>query len=129
MKKPEAREEKESPRESEAEESQASEKAKSKLPTPVPRSRPPEKPLWGKADSQKDEKTETEDPFEDDISGNDETTERSPQTQLKLGSDASGSQSELSFENAPRGRFEGENPNVVDGEDLDLPPFLRKKKS
>ena len=37
-------------------------------------------------------------------------------------------QSELSFDSSPRGRFEGENPNVFDGEDLDLPPFLRKKK-
>jgi cell division protein FtsZ len=37
-------------------------------------------------------------------------------------------QDELSFKKTPRGRFEGENPNVIDGEDLDLPPFLRKKK-
>jgi len=38
-------------------------------------------------------------------------------------------QSELFFDSAPRGRFEGENPNVFEGEDLDLPPFLRKKRS
>ncbi|MEY3395240.1 MAG: hypothetical protein RL346_1476 [Verrucomicrobiota bacterium] len=37
-------------------------------------------------------------------------------------------QDELSFKKVPRGRFEGENPNMIDGEDLDLPPFLRKKK-
>ena len=47
---------------------------------------------------------------------------------LKLGIKPSGSQSELSLDAAPRGRFEGETPNVFDGEDLDLPPFLRKKK-
>lgn len=47
---------------------------------------------------------------------------------LKLGVKGSGSQSELSLDSAPRGRFEGENPNVYEGEDLDLPPFLRKKK-
>jgi cell division protein FtsZ len=47
---------------------------------------------------------------------------------LKLGIKVGGSQSELSLDATPRGRFEGENPNVVDGEDLDLPPFLRKKK-
>ena len=47
---------------------------------------------------------------------------------LKLGLKGGGSQSELSLDSAPRGRFEGESPNVVDGEDLDLPPFLRKKK-
>jgi cell division protein FtsZ len=48
---------------------------------------------------------------------------------LKLGIKTSGPQSELSLDAAPRGRFEGENPNVFDGEDLDLPPFLRKKKA
>ncbi len=111
----------------------ASPKAKSST-TPVPRSRPPEKPLWGKTESKKD--NNSEDPFEDDFSeteekpdaqeNSDETT--APKTKLKLDS-TPGSQSELSFENAPRGRFEGENPNVFDGEDLDLPPFLRKKKS
>lgn len=47
---------------------------------------------------------------------------------LKLGIKTSGAQSELSLDATPRGRFEGENPNVFEGEDLDLPPFLRKKK-
>jgi cell division protein FtsZ len=48
--------------------------------------------------------------------------------QLKLDAKHSADQDELSFNKTPRGRFEGENPNVLDGEDLDLPPFLRKKK-
>ena len=47
---------------------------------------------------------------------------------LKLGVKSSHPQSELSLDAAPRGRFEGEIPNVFEGEDLDLPPFLRKKK-
>jgi cell division protein FtsZ len=47
---------------------------------------------------------------------------------LKLGIKTAGAQSELSLDATPRGRFEGENPNVFEGEDLDLPPFLRKKK-
>lgn len=47
---------------------------------------------------------------------------------LKLGIKSVGAQSELSLDSAPRGRFEGESPNVFEGEDLDLPPFLRKKK-
>ncbi len=47
---------------------------------------------------------------------------------LKLGIKTTGAQSELSLDSTPRGRFEGENPNVFEGEDLDLPPFLRKKK-
>lgn len=48
--------------------------------------------------------------------------------QLKLDPKHPSDQDELSFKKTPRGRFEGENPNVLDGEDLDLPPFLRKKK-
>ena len=47
---------------------------------------------------------------------------------LKLGIKAAAPTSELGFDAAPRGRFEGESPNVFEGEDLDLPPFLRKKK-
>lgn len=48
---------------------------------------------------------------------------------LKLGVKSSDKpQNELGLDTAPRGRFEGENPNVFEGEDLDLPPFLRKKK-
>lgn len=52
-----------------------------------------------------------------------------PKLKLGVKPAASGSGSdELSLDSSPRGRFEGEDPNVVDGEDLDLPPFLRKKK-
>ena len=47
---------------------------------------------------------------------------------LKLGVKSQVPQNELAFDSAPRGRFEGQTPNVIDGEDLDLPPFLRKKK-
>lgn len=39
-----------------------------------------------------------------------------------------GNQGELLLEGAPKGRFDGETPNVVkDGEDLDIPPYLRKR--
>jgi cell division protein FtsZ len=37
------------------------------------------------------------------------------------------SQAELELDGGPKGKFEGENPNFLDGEDLDIPPFLRKK--
>ncbi len=50
------------------------------------------------------------------------------QPKLKLGVKSAASESELSLDSSPRGRFEGESPNVFEGEDLDLPPFLRKKK-
>ncbi|HSP44265.1 MAG TPA: hypothetical protein VLO11_15425, partial [Luteolibacter sp.] len=57
------------------------------------------------------------------------TAERdSDAPKLKLGVKTGGAQSELSLDATPRGRFEGESPNVYEGEDLDLPPFLRKKK-
>ncbi|MGJ8644925.1 MAG: cell division protein FtsZ [Luteolibacter sp.] len=98
---------------------------------PAPKRRPPEKPIWGKDKKPKDfkESDEDDDPFS--VSLDDEADDAKPSSspELKLGSKPPGSQSELSFDSAPRGRFEGENPNVVDGEDLDLPPFLRKKKS
>lgn len=56
-------------------------------------------------------------------------TEPDPELpKLKLGIKGSGPQSELSLDSTPRGRFEGETPNVFNGEDLDLPPFLRKKR-
>ena len=37
-------------------------------------------------------------------------------------------QGELLLEGGPKGRFEGQEPNLVEGEDLDIPPFLRRKK-
>lgn len=37
-------------------------------------------------------------------------------------------QGELSFEGGPRGKFEGSNSSLFEGEDLDVPAFLRKKR-
>ena len=37
-------------------------------------------------------------------------------------------QGELELDGGPKGKFEGESPNVLEGEDLDIPPFLRNKK-
>jgi len=51
-----------------------------------------------------------------------------PSPKLKLGVKPSATSTELGFDSTPRGRFEGADPNVFDGEDLDLPPFLRKKR-
>jgi cell division protein FtsZ len=49
---------------------------------------------------------------------------------FKSGSEGrSGRQAELLLEGVPKGRFDGETPNVLkDGEDLDIPPYLRKKR-
>ena len=37
-------------------------------------------------------------------------------------------QGELTFDSGPKGRFEGADPSLVDGEDLDVPAFLRRKR-
>lgn len=37
-------------------------------------------------------------------------------------------QGELQLDGGPRGKFEGEAPNLFEGEDLDIPPFMRKKR-
>jgi len=37
-------------------------------------------------------------------------------------------QNELLFEGGSRGRFSNTEPTLIDGDDLDIPPFLRKKK-
>ncbi|MDA7882139.1 cell division FtsZ family protein [Akkermansiaceae bacterium] len=50
--------------------------------------------------------------------------EEAPQEQTKTGA----GQAELLLEGGPKGRFEGEQPNVIEGEDLDVPPYLRKKR-
>jgi len=36
-------------------------------------------------------------------------------------------QTELALDGGPKGKFSGEAPNLVDGEDLDIPPFLRNR--
>lgn len=95
----------------------------------APKDRTGKKPLWGKSHYRTKAESEEADAFGDTESPNESEPPAKPQApELKLGSKQGGNQSELSFDSAPRGRFEGENPNVVDGEDLDLPPFLRKKK-
>ncbi len=94
-----------------------------------PKSRVAGKPIWGKSGPPDKTEPEDSDPFEDDITPPSPPVEKAPATQLKLDPKYPSPQSELAFDNAPKGRFEGETPNVFDGEDLDLPPFLRKKKS
>jgi hypothetical protein len=37
-------------------------------------------------------------------------------------------QGELALDGGPKGKFAGEDPNLIEGEDLDIPPFLRNKK-
>ena len=95
----------------------------------APKSRSAKKTLWGRFDKTKQQKPTEADPFDDDFIEDSEPTSNVGLTELKLDPKQSGNQSELAFDSAPKGRFEGENPNVFEGEDLDLPPFLRKKKS
>ncbi len=64
-----------------------------------------------------EEEAEEEDLEEEDTS-EDSTDEKSKNTD----------QVEMELDGGPKGRFEGTNPNVMDGEDLDVPPYLRKKR-
>jgi cell division protein FtsZ len=52
--------------------------------------------------------------------------EKSPQPQKKH--EMSISQPELELDGGPKGKFEGGSPNIHEGEDLDVPAFLRKRK-
>lgn len=92
--------------------------------TPIPRKRPPGVTPWTTAKGPK--------VLAPELDGLEPAAPAAPPEpeapKLKLGVKPAGSQSELSLDSAPRGRFEGESPNVFEGEDLDLPPFLRKKK-
>lgn len=51
-----------------------------------------------------------------------------PKLKLGVKGAAGAPHEELELGSTPRGRFEGQDPALIDGEDLDLPPFLRKKK-
>lgn len=48
--------------------------------------------------------------------------------ELFAGIPSSAGQGELELEGGPKGRFDGETPNLENGEDLDIPPYLRKKR-
>ncbi|OYV03125.1 MAG: hypothetical protein CFE26_21495, partial [Verrucomicrobiales bacterium VVV1] len=65
---------------------------------------------------------------ESDSKSDSEPVPRLEPVPLKLRPKTPAGQTELSFDAGPRGRFEGESPNLVDGDDLDIPPFLRKKR-
>lgn len=100
---------------------------------PAARKRPSLVAPWGKSKASEPPEKETEAEVFADLEPTPEpsapmaSTDAEP-PKLKLGVKPTGAQNELSLDSAPRGRFEGETPNVFEGEDLDLPPFLRKKK-
>jgi len=51
-----------------------------------------------------------------------------PEIEEFVATKSTDNQGELLLEGVPKGRFDGESPNVVkDGEDLDIPPYLRKR--
>ncbi|NIP94054.1 MAG: hypothetical protein GWO24_11605, partial [Akkermansiaceae bacterium] len=47
--------------------------------------------------------------------------------EIQASAKATRPQGELALDGGPKGKFEGENPNLIEGEDLDVPPFLRNK--
>ncbi|MDG0994982.1 MAG: hypothetical protein P8O22_09645 [Akkermansiaceae bacterium] len=84
-----------------------------------------------------DSEEEIEEPeltiLDNDPEGSDQTTEfvtpvveksRQPQKKHEM----STSQPELELDGGPKGKFEGGSPNLHEGEDLDVPAFLRKRK-
>jgi len=92
--------------------------------SPIPKKRPPGVTPWAISQGPKSLQPEL-----DIIESSAPAPAPEPEPpRLKLGIKPITPQSELSLDSSPRGRFEGESPNVFDGEDLDLPPFLRKKK-
>ena len=94
---------------------------------PSARPNDPAKASWGKPAAPAPEvSNDAVAPPADPFSAGLDTEPEPPK--LKLGVKSQAPENELSFDSTPRGRFEGQVPNVVDGEDLDLPPFLRKKK-
>ncbi len=76
------------------------------------------------------EKEEQDSDGEPEESKREEVENTSKLDELALEADGkkSTAQPELQLDGAPKGRFEGEGPNFHDGEDLDIPPFLRKKR-
>jgi len=54
-------------------------------------------------------------------------SDRADKPSLPSKKKALGSQAELELDGGPKGRFEGESPNLNEGEDLDIPPYLRKR--
>lgn len=82
------------------------------------------------------EEVEVELEIEEEALFADQDSESSDEGSLDEGSDevspfaprSKAAQAELELDGGPKGKFEGESPNVMDGEDLDIPPFLRKKR-
>ncbi len=54
--------------------------------------------------------------------------ESPPPRRRKRERDSGTSQPELELDGGPKGKFEGGSPNFHEGEDLDVPAFLRKRK-
>ncbi len=109
--------------------------------SPLPKRHPSILSRWGSPKAKEEVRSSIDDLPEEIsepelISESEPTPESTPEPaqtepeppKLKLGVKATNPQNELTLDSSPRGRFEGELPNVFDGEDLDLPPFLRKKK-
>ena len=58
--------------------------------------------------------------------------DEAPEEELPLAPSAGGknesTQAELELDGGPKGKFEGGSPNFHEGEDLDVPAFLRKRR-
>ncbi|MGE9268252.1 MAG: cell division protein FtsZ [Verrucomicrobiales bacterium] len=82
-----------------------------------------EEDIWDELDDEPDQESEPEQETEDfvDLPPREVKKEEKKERQ-------SGGQAELELDGGPKGRFTGEEPNLLDGEDLDVPPYLRNKR-
>jgi len=87
-----------------------------------------EESIESEEDSEDSEDEDEDDDFDETEDEDDEEDAPvSPYAPPRNAPPVKSSQPELELEGAPKGRFEQLPPNMVDGEDLDIPPFLRKK--
>lgn len=97
--------------------------------SPIPRKRPPGVPPWSAARGEKSappQKEQVSDPDTEESPSELQAGELAP-AKPATGAKPMDVEPELSLDSAPRGRFEGADPSLIDGEDLDIPAFLRRR--
>jgi len=81
------------------------------------------------SNEEKEPETETEPTLiEEEVEVEEVVTKKTTRVKSRKTKAPDSEQGELLLDGGPRGKFEGEAPNMVDGEDLDIPPFLRNRR-
>jgi cell division protein FtsZ len=100
--------------------------------SPIPRKRPADVPPWSARGDKPAPSLQEVSPSPASAAPAppataEETAEESDAAKAKPSPKPVDSVPELSLDSAPRGRFEGADPSLIDGEDLDIPAFLRRR--